>query len=275
MPTPESKLPVSTSKPPEFPEAQEELFREVLEVLNGCQISYAVSGAFALHYHTGIWRNTKDLDLFLTAEELPKAMACLERNGLGCEVCDPVWLAKAKRNDYFVDLITGMSNAVIVVDDSWIKNSKASDVLGIPTRVLPAEELLASKLFVMRRERYDFADIAHVIFGTKGALDWNRILKLVHEHWEVLLGTLVLFRYVYPANSHYVPASVWQHLLTRFQAELASPNPTAKFRGSLIDDNMFAIDVEEWGMDDMLGRHRANREAGIAAKEGVNPHPVD
>ncbi len=78
-------------------------------------------------------------------------------------------------------------------------------MLDVRARVLAAEELLASKLFVVRRERFDGADIAHIIYASQGKLDWDRILALVNEHWEILLFALVLYRYVYPAYSHYVP----------------------------------------------------------------------
>ncbi len=73
-------------------------------------------------------------------------------------------------------------------------------------KVLAAEELIASKLFVTRRERFDGADIVHVIHGTAGKLDWTRILQLIGEHWMVLLWVLVLYQYVYPAHSQFVPA---------------------------------------------------------------------
>ena len=62
----------------------------------------------------------------------------------------------------------------------------------------------------------------------------------------MLLWSLLLFRYVYPAQTHYVPAAVWRELLQRFENRIANPEPQASFRGSLIDDNMFAIDVNEW-----------------------------
>src|SRR5439155_446590 len=83
-----------------------------------------------------------------------------------CEVCDPVWLAKAHRDEYFVDFITGMSNAALTVTDSWITRARPAVILGLPTRILAPEELLASKLFVVRRERFDGADIAHIIYAT-------------------------------------------------------------------------------------------------------------
>src|SRR5262249_52748431 len=154
--------PVSSSTPPKFAPEQEKLFREVLRLLNEKQVPYMVSGAFALQKHTGIWRNTKDLDLFVSAERQKLALGYLQEAGFECEVCDPVWVAKVRRGDYFVDLITGMSNAVIMVDSYWFERSIAEEVLGVETRVLAAEELLASKMFVLFRERYDGADIAPI-----------------------------------------------------------------------------------------------------------------
>ena len=261
--TPES-LPVTSSVPADLPEKQETLAREVLTALEGEGIPYAVAGAYALLEHTGICRTTKDLDLFLTAESSSTAINFLQRRGFECEVCDPVWLAKVHRENFFVDLITGMSNATISVDDSWIRRARPASVLGTQTRVLAPEELLVSKLFVMRRERFDGADIAHIIYGTQGKLDWGRILQLAGEHWEMLLWALILFRYVYPAKSDYVPAVVWQELLARFTKQISEPDRQARFRGSLIDDNMFAIDVNDWGLENLLEEYRARRLSKIA-----------
>lgn len=252
-------LPVSSSKPPDFPSEQAELFRHVMQLLNRQGIPYAVSGAFALQHHTGIWRNTKDLDLFLTGADSARALEILRGEGYECEICDPVWLSKVRRGDYFVDLITGMSNGVISVDASWIQRSLPISVLGIETRVLAAEELLASKLFVLFRERYDGADIVHIIYGKHGKLDWQRILTLVGEHRDLLFSVLALFHYVYPANSNLVPRGVWQTLMDDLRQSLESPDPRIPFRGSLLDENMFAIDVKEWGLPNLLERYRERR----------------
>ncbi len=227
------EVPVTSSVPLRLPEEQEALFRQVLTLFEKERLPYAVSGAFALQQHTGICRFTKDLDVFLTPQDISAALKHLREHGFECEICDPVWLAKAHRDDYFVDL----------------------------------EELLASKLFVTRRERFDGADIAHVIYSSRGKLQWSRVLELAGEHWEIVLWALVLFRYVYPAHSDYVPQAVWQDLLARFAKGLRSPDPKARFRGSLIDDKMFAIDVNEWGLDDLLNECRA-RHSKISAPPG-------
>ncbi len=260
-----NSLPVTSSIPMEVPEEQATLFREVLTALQERQVPYAVSGAFALRAHTGICRFTKDLDLFMTAKTSCEVFPYLRERGFDCEVRDPVWLAKARKGDFFVDLITGMSNGVIVVDDSWIERASEAVVHGVKTRVLAPEELVASKIFVAKRERFDGADIAHVIYGTFGCFDWERELSLIGEHWEMLLWSLLLFRYVYPAQTHYVPAGVWNSLLSRLESQIARPDPHARFRGSLVDENMFAIDIHEWELANMLEETRQKRLAEISA----------
>jgi len=252
-------LPRTSSIPTEVPEEQATLFRDVLTVLEEKRVPYAVSGAFALRQHTGICRFTKDLDLFMTARTAGEVYPYLRERDFECEVLDPVWLGKVRKGEFFVDLITGMSNGVIVVDDSWIERASPAVVHGVETRVLAPEELIASKIFVAKRERFDGADIAHVIYGTYPSFDWDRELQLVGENWEMLLWSLLLFRYVYPAQTHYVPASIWRDLLRRLDREVSRPDPQAKFRGSLVDDNMFAIDLDEWRLDNVQEETRQIR----------------
>jgi len=197
--------------------------------------------------------------VFMTTGTVLNVLPYLRRCGFECEVRDPVWLAKVHKGEFFVDLITGMSNGVLAVEDSWIERAGPAVVHGVETRVLAPEELVASKIFVTKRERFDGADIAHVIYGTYPSFDWDRELQLVGEHWEMLLWSLLLFRYVYPAQTHYVPADVWRELLQRLQSEIANPDPHASFRGSLVDDNMFAIDVNEWRLANLLEEKRRSR----------------
>lgn len=251
---------VSSSRRPAFPPDQESLFREVIELMERHHVPFAISGAFALHEHTGIWRDTKDLDLFLPAGEVAGALRLLESDGFVTEVPDSVWLAKARRSGYYVDLITGMSNAVVRVDRSWIERARRSDIFGSSARVLAPEELIASKVFVTRRERFDGADICHVIYGTRGQFDWKRLLNLLGEHWQMLYWYLVLYHYVYPGDSGFVPVEIWKELQQRFQVELAHPNRAADFRGSLIDEYMFNIDVAEWGKRNILEEQRRTVE---------------
>src|SRR5579864_4299652 len=100
----ENSSPTSALPSPLPPEAAS-LYREVLLAMNEHGLPYAVAGAFALQKYTGIWRVTKDLDLFIKIEDVPSALSYLAEHGFRCETLDPVWLAKAHRGEYFVDLI--------------------------------------------------------------------------------------------------------------------------------------------------------------------------
>jgi len=255
-------LPVSSSEPPRFAPEQEQLFRAVLQLFNEAKIPYVVSGAFALHEHTGIWRDTKDLDIFMSADQVAPSAEILNEHGFKTEICDPVWLSKVRQGEYFVDLISGMSNAVIRVDQSWIDRASEAEVLGIPTKVLAPEELIASKIFVAFRERFDGADTAHIVYAAGNTMDWSRLLSLVGEHWEMLLWSLILFHYVYPSASA-VPMPVWDELLTKFRAEIENPDSKAPFRGSLIDEKMFAIDVHEWKLQNVIAGYREQADPKI------------
>lgn len=201
--------------------------------------------------HTGIWRTTKDLDLLLEAKHVPRALRQLRQAGFDTYIEDPVWLAKAARGSYFVDLITGVGNASLIVEPSWIDRAVSAEVLGVPCKVLAAEEMIASKVFVTRRERFDGSDVAHLIRSCGERLDWNRIQRLLEPHWEMLLWSLLLFAYVYPRHIRLVPQRLWMDLTARFAEKIAHPLTDAPFRGSLVDPKMFAIDVDEWGERDL------------------------
>ena len=141
-PKPENDVCPTSSNAAGLPNKQHELFRDVLALFEAAGLPYAVAGGFALREHTGVCRFTKDLDLFLGPDAASEALAILREEGFTCEIRDPVWLAKAHRDGFFVDLITGMSNGVMDVDPSWIERARPTNLLGVQSRVLAPEELL-------------------------------------------------------------------------------------------------------------------------------------
>lgn len=246
-----TELPVTSSEEPAWAPEAYGCYQGVLRGLLQAQVPFAVSGGFAFHHHTGIWRVTKDLDLVLPPDAVPRAFEVLVREGFETYVQDPVWLAKARLGDYFVDLITGVGNATLTVEQSWIDRAKVDLVLDIRCRVLSVEEMIASKLFVTRRERFDGADIVHLLRASAATLDWTRLRDLIGPHWQMMYWYLVLFAYIYPARARSVPMAIWRDLTERFGQFIASQNSHGTFRGTLVDPRMFAIDVNEWGEPDL------------------------
>jgi hypothetical protein len=247
-----SRLPVTSSAEPVWAGDARNCYEGVLLAFQESGIPFAVSGGFAFHHHTGIWRSTKDLDLVMTAETVPSALKVLRAGGFETWIEDRVWLAKAQRLGYYVDLITGVGNATLAVEASWIERGIPDRVLDLPCKVLRAEEMIASKLFVTRRERFDGADIAHLLKACCQQIDWNRLLELIGAHEDMLYWHLVLFAYIYPSHVGLVPANVWRNLHEGFKRRVSTPNLNEPFRGSLIDPMMFAIDVNEWGECDLF-----------------------
>jgi hypothetical protein len=119
--------------------------------------------------------------------------------------------------------------------------------------------MILSKMFVASRDQWDMPDVVHLIFATHGDLDWGRILAGIDEHWELLLAYLHLYRYVYPSHTHYLPRRLLELLRERYEeeAEAGSKGPL-RFRGTMLDDASFRVDVEEWGLPD---ERAASREA--------------
>jgi hypothetical protein len=159
-------------KDPFSPEARS-TYARWLEILESARVDYAIGGAYSLGFHTDIWRDTKDLDVFITPSDLQRVLEVMQEAGFWTTVKNPFWLAKVRSEQYFMDLIFGLSNQERKIDRSWITNSIPAEVFGVRSRVLGLEEFIASKIYVLRRDRFDGSDIAHVIRAIEGKVDWE------------------------------------------------------------------------------------------------------
>lgn len=234
-----------------LPAVEIEVFRSALRTLNEAKIGYVLGGAFGLYHYTGIWRHTKDMDVFVMPEDVSRTLSLLSVAGFDTRLVDRHWLAKAVKKPYFVDIIFGEGNWLRPVDVNWHSRSEAATILDVPTRIAAAEELIWSKAYVAGRERYDGADILHLIQAKKGRLDWEHTLALFVEHWQLLFIYLNLFIFVYPSDRDYVPQWVLATLMERLETEMKQPAPKERIcRGPLLDRLLYIHDVEERGYSD-------------------------
>jgi hypothetical protein len=234
-----------------IPDEERDVYRRALEALNAHNIPYVVAGAYAIYEHTGIYRKTKDLDLFFEPSFVVPAARALRAAGFVTRLEDPHWLAKATIGDYFVDLIYGMGNGVARIDAGWVQHSRQSILAATPVRVAPAEELLWHRLFISERHRHDMSDVVHLILCLGDTLDWERIVTRTGPHWPLLLAQLVMFNYVYPGYRTNVPEWVMDTLLDRARNDAGQDAEETDYtRGPLISRFSFMIDVREWGFHD-------------------------
>lgn len=226
-------------------------YRRVMDTLRAKRIEFLVGGAYAFTPYTGIDRSTKDFDLFVHAQEIHIALGALERAGFRTELTFPHWLAKVFHRRAFVDLIFNSGNGVTPVDDGWFEHAPSGEVLGLPVKLAPAEEMLWSKAFVQERERYDGADVIHIIRSRAERLDWDRLLRRFGDKWRVLLQVLVMFGFVYPGERARIPPRVMTTLLDRLRGELDTDADVGRLcQGTMISRQQYLPDTLEWGYAD-------------------------
>jgi hypothetical protein len=234
-----------------IPDVERAIYRRALEAVNAAGIPYVVAGAYAIYEHTGIYRKTKDLDLFFEPSSVVPAARALREAGFVTRLEDPHWLAKATVGDHFVDLIYGMGNGVARIDEGWIQHSRPGILAATPVRIAPPEELIWHRLFIGERHRHDMSDVVHLILCLGETLDWDRLVRRAEPHWQLLLAQLLMFNYVYPGYRGNVPQWVFDRLLERARAEPVDDGEDIDLtRGSLISQFSFTIDVREWGFVD-------------------------
>ena len=238
--------------PPLRPDGpMEKFYCEALRMLDGSGIPFLVGGAKALARYAGIERETKDLDIFVLPADCPRVFQLFSGYGYRTELTHAHWLGKVFYGEIFVDVIFSSGNGIAAVDEDWFRHAVPDRVVGVPVRLVPAEELVWSKGFVLERDRFDGADIAHVIRGWGGRHDWERLLERFGPHWRVLLAHLVLYGFVYPQEASRVPSSVLEGLLRRLREEGEAPAAGDRVcRGTLLSLSQYLVDINEWGYRD-------------------------
>ena len=235
------------------PSRSEDFYRDILTRLNAARAPYLVGGAYAFACLTGISRQTtKDLDLFVRGDDCGRILRLLRAAGYRTEVPFPHWLAKVYAGDAFIDVIFSSGNGQLPVDNEWFTYALPGQVLGVPVRLAPIEEMLCTKAFVMERERYDGADVIHFVRAAAESLDWPRLLRRFGNHWPVLLSHLILFGYVYPDERWRLPRGLVESLCQRVEAPVVPGDdvPVGVCRGGLLSRSQYVMAFDDWGYDD-------------------------
>jgi hypothetical protein len=103
----------------------------------------------------------------------------------------------------------------------------------------------------MERERYDGADVAHLIQACGRDLDWGRLVARFGRRWRVLLSHLVLFGFIYPGERACIPDAVMATLVRRLDRERGRPGEAARVcDGTLLSRQQYLVDVSTRGYAD-------------------------
>jgi hypothetical protein len=253
---------------------------DALTALTGSGVPFLVGGAYAFERYTGIARDTKDLDIFVHPRDCERVLDVLAAAGYRTEITFPHWLGKAHCGEDVLDVIYSSGNGVARVDDGWFEHAVPQTVLGVPAMLCPPEETIWSKSFIMERERFDGADVAHLLRACAATLDWTRLLRRFGPLWRVLFAHFVLFGFVYPSDRALIPAWVMDELARRLADEHTRPASGAPVcAGTLVSRAQYLVDIDAWGLHDarlLLGTMgEADVDRWTAAIEHACPKATD
>lgn len=241
-------------------------FVRTIEILSDSGIPFLLGGAYAVSHYAGITRHTKDLDLFVRREHCSAVLDVLAGRGYETELTFEDWLGKAICNGDFIDVIFSSRNRIAAVDDEWFDHAEEAQLFDWKLLLAPPEESIWSKAFIMERERYDGADIAHILRAQAHRLDWERLIRRFGPHWRVLLSHLILFGFIYPGERSRIPHWVMETLSSRLVEEENSSSGTDDRLccGTILSETQYRPDIEDWGYEDVLakrGQYRAGQGA--------------
>lgn len=197
-----------------IPDNEWALYREVLDRALKEEIPFALGGGFAFSYHSRRWRDTKDIDLYVMPQDVQRTVRIVEQAGFkdfhDQQPYDRAWIYRGTREGVIVDVIWAMANQRAQVDEDWLKRGPAVNLRGVRVKVLPTEELIWAKLYIMQRERCDWPDLLNILYVRGPELDWKHLLARVGDDVRVLGSLLNVFGWMCPKQAAALPSWIWE-----------------------------------------------------------------
>jgi hypothetical protein len=122
---------------------------------------------------------------------------------------DPAWIYRGYDEGNIVDLIWAMANHSTFVDESWLRPIQHIRIHGLLLPLVPVEELIFSKLYVLQRERCDWPDLFNIVYRQAAWLDWKRMLELVGADTPLLGAMMRVYAWLCPEPASELPEWIW------------------------------------------------------------------
>jgi hypothetical protein len=188
-------------------------------------IPFALGGGLALGYYTGTLRRSKDLDIYVTPENKDRVIAIMSRCGMSDyfeqQPYDREWIYRGYHNGVIIDIIWAMANKRTTVDAVWTSSGPTVHLCGQTFNVVPPEELLWSKLYVLQRDRCDWPDLFNLMAAVGPTMNWTHLSSRAAEDRALLKALLSVFAWVAPERAMCIPRRVWRSF------DLVQPIPVA------------------------------------------------
>ena len=238
------------SWPERFPPPQWSIYQRVMREAQHRNIPFAVGGGLAAMTYAGQWRNTKDIDLYVLPRDRGRMIELVLALGLEDyyekQPYDRNWIYRSYKDDTIVDIMWAMANQRAQVDEAWL-NGPEVEAGEQRFHLLPAEEELWSKLYVLQHDRCDWPDALNLLYGVGPELDWRRLLAGVAEDLALLAGLLSCFAWLHAERANELPRWLWSAL--HLSPPAAAGLEQARTRARLLDSRPWFTPVLEQNED--------------------------
>ena len=200
-----------------------------------------LGGGFALATFTGRWRDTKDIDFYIHPGDRDTVVASLTRAGFEDyfpqRSYDRKWIYRSIKSGVIVDIIWAMANQRAQVDERWFECATPAQIRGEKLQVLPMEEFLWCKLYIMQRDHCDWTDVFNLVYANGNHLDWVHIINRLEEDVPLLRAMLEIYSWLCPKKARRLPATLWKQL------KMIDPS---KNRLRARRDHIWLLDTRAW-----------------------------
>ena len=138
--------------------------------LRDAGIPYAVAGGLA-EWARGAPLGDGDVDLVVTADDLPRAVAALQDAGMEHDDPPEEWLTKVKDDGITVDLMTRPGG--IEVTPELLGRAEHLEVEAVTMPVLPLEDVLVSQLLALSERYLAYAGLLESARAVREQVDWD------------------------------------------------------------------------------------------------------
>lgn len=212
--TPESlpQVPLSAADPAE----RLELFGRLCGRARRKRVPFLIGAGYAAAAYTGQPRVARDLDLYVLRSDRERMIDILDREGLEDlfprKPYDRGWIYRGVLGDSIVDVIWTFANYRTEVRPDWFTRGPEVLFAGERVKLIPAEELIWTKLYVLQRDRTDWPDVLNLVHAVGPSLDWSHMADELQGDIALLRAIMAVFLWISPGRAQQIPACAWDIL---------------------------------------------------------------
>ena len=192
------------------------IYRRAIQTIREADIPFLLGGGFALATYTGRWRDTKDIDFYIRPQDRQAVVDALTRAGFADYYSrlryDRKWIYRSVQSDVIVDMIWAMANQRARVDPLWFEHAGSVSIRGEHVAVIPLEEFIWCKLYIVQRDHCDWTDLFNLLHVAGRRVNWNHLLERLDEDRPLLRGLLSVYGWLCPKRAQQLPEYLWRVL---------------------------------------------------------------